>query len=90
MIRRVIVVGGAGAGALVLGIAILIGVGSGSGGSGCGSAPSAVGEPQLIQYYIDAAQAYNLGGDGYAYLAAINYCAEALIALQYPASFSRI
>jgi hypothetical protein len=37
-----------------------------------GSGVSAAGEPPLQQYYLGAAQRYQLGRDGYAYLAAIN------------------
>src|ERR1035437_6372543 len=37
-----------------------------------GSGVSAAGEPPLVQYYLGASQRYQLGPDGYAYLAAIN------------------
>jgi hypothetical protein len=40
----------------------------------CGDGgPSAAGEPPLVQYYIAAAARYQLGQNGYAYLAAINH-----------------
>ncbi|MGO9957241.1 MAG: lytic transglycosylase domain-containing protein [Solirubrobacteraceae bacterium] len=73
MTRHLVTAGAVAGGVLVLGIVILAGLASNNGSGGCGSGPSAVGEPQLIQYDIDAAQAYSLGADGYAYLAAINY-----------------
>jgi hypothetical protein len=38
----------------------------------CSIGPSTAGEPALVQYYIEAASQYDLGADGYAYLAAIN------------------
>ncbi len=40
--------------------------------AGAGAGASAAGEPALVQYYLGAAQRYQLGPDGYAYLAAIN------------------
>jgi hypothetical protein len=71
--RHVVTAGVVVGGSLVLGIVILAGLASNNSGGGCGSGPSAVGEPPLIQYYIGAAQRYDLGSDGYAYLASINY-----------------
>ena len=72
--RRGAIVVAAGVGALVLGIAVLIGAGAASNPSQCGAGtgPSAIGQPQLIRYFIKAAQQYNLGAQGYAYLAGIN------------------
>src|ERR1019366_10306063 len=37
-----------------------------------GRGGSGAGEPPLVQYYLGASQRYQLGPDGYAYLAAIN------------------
>jgi Transglycosylase SLT domain len=55
---------------LVFGLMLL----GGSIGESCqGTGVSAAGEPPLVQYYLGAAQRYQLGPDGYAYLAAINH-----------------
>ena len=73
VIRRVVFIAAGGTGALVIGIVILIGSGANNPSSGCGAGPSAAGQPPMIQYYIQAAAAANLGPDGYAYLAGINH-----------------
>ena len=73
VIRRVVLIAAGGTGALVIGIVVLISAGAGNSPSGCGAGPSAAGQPPMIQYYIQAAAAANLGPDGYAYLAGINH-----------------
>ena len=58
---------------VLFGIAVLGEWASSQNGSSCPGAPSADGQPPLVQYYIVAAARYGLGPDGYAYLAAINH-----------------
>jgi hypothetical protein len=62
-------------GLAILGLVVLIGSGAaGTPDAPCqsGAGPSAIGEPELVALYIQAAARYGLGADGYAVLAAIN------------------
>jgi hypothetical protein len=61
----------------LLALLLLLGGNSSSDGAGTNGVcsqqtVSAAGQPPLTQYYIAAAAKYDLGGNGYAYLAAIN------------------